>query len=112
MIANSRVGISKAEMYPALRITASGGLNSFKASNWFNIPASLFGTVAAGVVQPILQKKQLKTDYEIAKVRREQSVIAFRQSVLSAVGEVSDALVRIEKLRSEQQIVKNRVELL
>jgi outer membrane protein, multidrug efflux system len=111
-IANAQVGITRANMYPALRITASGGLNSFKASNWFNIPASLFGAVAGGVVQPILQKKQLKTDFEIAKIRREQSVIAFRQSVLSAVGEVSDALVRIEKLRTEQQIVKSRVELL
>jgi len=111
-IANAEVGISRANMYPALRITASGGLNSFKASNWFNIPASLFGAVAGNVVQPLLQKKQLKTDFEIAKIRREQSVIEFRQSVLYAVGEVSDALVRIEKLQTEQNIVKNRVVLL
>jgi NodT family efflux transporter outer membrane factor (OMF) lipoprotein len=111
-VANAQVGIARANMYPALRITASGGLNSFKASNWFNIPASLFGAVAGSVVQPVLQKKQLKTDYEIAKVRREQSVIEFRQSVLYAVGEVSDALVKIEKLQTEQDIVKNRVALL
>jgi multidrug efflux system outer membrane protein len=111
-IANAEVGITKANMYPALRITAAGGLNAFKASNWFNIPASLFGAVTGGVVQPLLQKKQLKTEFEIAKVRREQSVIEFRQSVLSAVGEVSDALVRIEKLGTEQRIVKDRVELL
>ena len=48
--ANANVGINKAEMYPALRITASGGINSFMASNWFNIPASLFGVVAGSVV--------------------------------------------------------------
>jgi outer membrane protein, multidrug efflux system len=111
-VANAQVGITRANMYPALRITASGGVNSFKASNWFNIPASLFGAVAGSVVQPLLQKKQLKTDYEIAKVQREQSVIEFRQSVLSAVGEVSDALVKIEKLQTEQAIVRNRVVLL
>ncbi len=111
-IANAEVGISKANMYPALRITASGGLNSFKASNWFNIPASLFGAAAGGIVQPLLQKKQLKTDYELAKVRREQSVIAFRQSVLNAVGEVSDALVQIEKLTTAEQLVNERVQLL
>ena len=111
-VASAELGIARANMYPALRITASGGLNSFKASNWFNVPASLFGAVAGGVVQPLIQKKQLKTDFEIAKIRREQSVIEFRQSVLSAVGEVSDALVRIEKLRTEQGIVKDRVQLL
>ncbi len=111
-IANAQVGITNANMYPALRITASGGLNSFRASNWFNIPASLFGAVAGSLVQPVLQKKQLRTEYEIAKVRRDQSVIAFRQSVLNAVGEVSDALVEIEKLTTARQMVSERVALL
>ena len=46
-IANANVGIAKANMYPALTITASGGINSFKASNWFNIPASLFTQATA-----------------------------------------------------------------
>ncbi|MBE7172427.1 MAG: efflux transporter outer membrane subunit [Williamsia sp.] len=110
--ANAQVGISKANMYPAVRITAGGGLNSFKATNWFNVPASLFGVVAGGIVQPLFQKKQLKTAYEIAKVDREKTVILFRQSVLNAVGEVSDALVRIEKLKTEQSIATDRVQTL
>ena len=111
-IANAKVGISKAEMYPALRITASGGLNSFKASNWFNIPASLFGIVAGSVVQPLLDHKALKTDYQVAQVEREKTVIQFRQSVLNAVGEVSDALVKIEKLKSQQTTAAERVNTL
>jgi multidrug efflux system outer membrane protein len=99
-------------MYPALTITASGGVNSFRASNWFNIPASLFGTVAGGLTQPIFARKQLKTNYEVAKVERERTVLQFRQSVLNAVGEVSDALVRIEKLKQQQVIAANRVKTL
>jgi NodT family efflux transporter outer membrane factor (OMF) lipoprotein len=112
VIANSKVGISKAQMYPALRITAQGGVNSFKASNWFNIPASLFGVVAGSVVQPLLDHKQLKTDYQVAQVDREKTVLQFRQSVLNAVGEVSDALVKIDKLKSQQTIAANRVNTL
>jgi outer membrane protein TolC len=107
--ANANVGIGKAEMYPALRITASGGINSFKASDWFNIPASLFGIVASSVAQPLLEHKQLKTQYEVAKVEREKTVLQFRQSVLTAVGEVSDALVKIEKLKAQQSIAADRV---
>jgi NodT family efflux transporter outer membrane factor (OMF) lipoprotein len=110
--ANAQVGITKANMYPTISITAGGGLNSFKATNWFNIPASLFGLVAGGIVQPLFQKKQLKTAFEIAKVEREKSVILFRQSVLNAVGEVSGALVRVEKLKTEQGIALNRVQTL
>jgi multidrug efflux system outer membrane protein len=111
-IANAKVGITKAKMYPSLNITANGGLNSFMASNWFNIPASLFGLVAGGVVKPLLAHKQLKTDYEVAQVEREKTVIQFRQSVLVAVGEVSDALVNIDKLKEQQIIATNRVQTL
>jgi multidrug efflux system outer membrane protein len=110
--ANAQVGITKADMYPSLRITAGTGLNAFKATNWFNIPASLFGIVAGSIVQPVLQKKQLKTAFEVAKGEREKAVIQFRQSVLNAVGEVSNALVRIDKIKEEQQIALNRVQTL
>lgn len=112
VIAGAQVGIRKAQMYPALNITASGGLNSFKASNWFSIPASLFGLVAGSVVQPLVEHKLLRTQYEVAEVDRERSVIAFRKSVLVAVGEVSDALVEIEKLKTRQAIASRRVEVL
>jgi multidrug efflux system outer membrane protein len=108
-IANAQVGIAKANMYPTLTITASGGVNSFKSSNWFNIPASLFGTVAGGITQPLFNRKRLKTQYEVAKVDREKTVLQFRQSVLNAVGEVSDALVTIQKLKEQQLVAANRV---
>jgi multidrug efflux system outer membrane protein len=99
-------------MYPTLSISASGGLNSFKATNWFNIPASLFGLAAGGLVQPLIQKKQLSTAYRLAQVDREKTVLEFRQSVLNAVGEVSNAMVRIEKLKTQQQIALERVNTL
>ena len=107
--ANAKVGIAKASLYPSLLITANGGLNSFKASNWFNIPGSLFGMVAGGITQPIFQRKQLKTQYEVALVDREKTVIQFRSSVLTAVGEVSDELVKIEKLKQQYTIADKRV---
>ncbi|MGZ3756461.1 MAG: TolC family protein [Mucilaginibacter sp.] len=110
--ANANVGINKAAMYPALRITASGGVNSFMANNWFNIPASLFGIVAGSVGQPLFQHKQLNTTYKVSEVEREKVVLQFRQSVLNAVGEVSNALVQIEKLKAQQAIVAGRVNTL
>jgi multidrug efflux system outer membrane protein len=112
VIANANVGIDKAAMYPAFRITAQGGVNSFKASNWFNIPSSLFGIVGGSIVQPLLENKLLKTQYQVAKVEREKAVLQFRQSVLNAVGEVSDALVKIEKLKEQQTIAASRVNTL
>ena len=101
--------MAKASLYPSLVITASGGVNSFKASNWFNMPASLFGMVSGGLTQPIMQRGRLKSNLKLAEIDREKTVITFRQSVLNAVGEVSDELTKVEQLKSQYSIAGRRV---
>lgn len=108
--ANARVGVAQGSMYPSLSITANGGLNAFKASSWFTMPASLFGTAAGSLTQPIFQRRQLKTQLEVAKIRRESAVLSFRQSALQAIGEVSDALIRLDKVKSQQEIARRQVQ--
>lgn len=107
--ANANVGMAKAYFYPTLNITAVGGVNSFESSNWFNIPASLFGSVAGGLTAPLLNSKKIRTQYEIAKVEREQKVIQFRQTVIVAVSEVANALVKIEKLKEQYDLANDRL---
>jgi len=111
-MANAKVGITKASLYPALNITAVTGVNSFEFNNWFNIPASLFGSVTGGLTAPLLNSKKLKTQYEVAKVQREQAILQFKQTVLVAVQEVSDALAKIKKQEEQYDIAKQRVEKL
>ena len=110
--ANANVGVAKASMYPSINITAGGGLNSFKASNWFTIPASLFFTLTGSVVQPLLHHRELKTQYEVSEVQKEEAVITFRQSVLNAGGEVVNAMVQLDKLKTQQQISHAQVDTL
>ena len=98
------IHVAKVSMYPGLNITAQGGLNALKAHNWFNIPGSLFGLVAGSVTQPIFNSRQLKTRYEQAKLAADQAELNFKQTVLGAVGEVSDALIRIDKLQEQEQL--------
>lgn len=109
VIANANTAISKAAMYPSLGITATGGVNAFLASNWFSIPASLFVTTVAGITQPLFMQGKLKTQYHVSELEREKTVIAFRQSVVRAAGEVSNALVKVEKIKEQQQIAQTRV---
>ncbi|TDO24799.1 efflux transporter outer membrane subunit [Pedobacter duraquae] len=111
-IANANVGIAKASLYPSVTITASGGVNSFRASNWFNIPASLFGAVAGGLTQPILDRKRITTQVEVAKVEREKAVLQFRGTVLTAVAEVSDELIKTQKLKLQYDVAGSRVRTL
>ncbi|MDR2270022.1 MAG: efflux transporter outer membrane subunit [Sphingobacterium sp.] len=99
---------AKAKMYPSLVISAEAGVNAFKTSNWFNLPASLFGAITGSITQPIFQRRELKTQYELARIEQEKNIMIFKQKVISAAGEVSDALVSIQKLKEKQQITTDR----
>ncbi|QNK62720.1 efflux transporter outer membrane subunit [Pedobacter sp. PAMC26386] len=112
MAANATMGAAQANMYPSLNITASGGVNAFKANKWFDIPGSLFGTVAGGLTQPIFQRRQLKTQFELAKIDKDKSVIEFKRSVINAVTEVTDALIKFDKLKKQRELEESRVNTL
>lgn len=100
------IHVARASMYPNLNITAQGGLNAFKAHNWFNLPGSLFAAATGTIVQPILNGRQLKTRFEQSKIVKDQMELNFKQTMLKAVGEVSDALIQIDKL-DEQLATSN-----
>jgi len=108
-MANAQVGIQKANFYPSLRISAQTGVNAFELSNWFTLPGSIFGNVLGGLTQPILNGRKIKTNYELSLIEREKVIINFRETVLRAVAEVSDAYVKIDKIADQQEVLKNRV---
>jgi len=110
--ANARTGVAQASLYPALTITGTVGLNSFRAYNWFALPASLFYNLAAGLTQPVFQRRQLVTQLEVAQIQRQTALIQFRQSMNNAVNEVSNALVRTQKLQEQEQVATARVQTL
>lgn len=111
-MANAQVGIQRANFYPSLRITAQAGLNAFELSNWFTMPASIFGNILGGLSQPLLNNRKIKTAYQQSLLEREQLILTFRDKVLLAVSEVSDAYVSINKLAAQQEFLEARVQSL
>ncbi len=110
--ANARVGIQQASMYPNINISISGGLNSLTSSNWFSVPASIFGTVAGGITQPILNRRKLRTQYEQALIEREKEVITFRQAVLIGYAQVFDAVKNKEEIEKQYIFALKKEKLL
>jgi len=110
--ANADVAINKAALYPSLVISPEGGWDNYLFKNWFNIPGSLFGMVVGGLTAPVFERKKFKTAYRVSEVDREKTVIQFKQTVLVAVGEVSDALEQRNKLKEQQAVAANRVDTL
>ena len=87
--------VAKASFYPTLKLTASGGLQSVEFEKLFD-PTSFFASIVAGIAQPILNGRQIRTQYEISLSNQEKAFLNYKQSVLNASKEISDALYAID----------------
>jgi len=85
--------VAKSSFYPSLTLTASGGFQSIDIKEWFSAN-SIFANVITGLTQPIFNRRQVKTAFEIAKANQEKAYLQFEQSLLTAGKEVSDALAQ------------------
>jgi multidrug efflux system outer membrane protein len=89
--ASLRIDRARADYFPSLTLTGSLGHASGALSNLASGPALVAG-LAANLLQPIFGLKAIEANVEAAQARREEAVVAYRQTVLSAFREVHDAL--------------------
>ncbi len=82
---------ARAYFYPSVTLTANAGFEALDFKDLFD-PVSFAGNFVGGLVQPIFNKRVNKTRLEIAKAQQEESLINFRNTLLNAGAEVSDAL--------------------
>lgn len=106
---------ARAQFYPTLKITGSGGLQSMDIDHLFSVN-SLFASVVGGLAQPILNRRTIKTNYEVSLANQETAYLNFRKTILTAGKEVSDAIrvfsvqdQYIELKEKELQNYKNSV---
>lgn len=86
-----QVNVARANFYPTLKLTATGGLQTIDIKEWFSAN-SLFANIITGLTQPIFNQRQIRSRYEVAKAQQQQAYVQFEQSLVTAGREVSDAL--------------------
>ncbi len=98
--ANAQIGVAKAAYFPALSLSASGGLESSMLSTLLSWP-SRFWSLGPSLVETIFDGGRRRAATEQATAGWEQSVAAYRQSVLSAFEDVEDNLAALRILAQE-----------
>lgn len=99
---------AKASFYPSITLTS--GLIGYSTTNGlsgFFKPENLFSSIAGGLTQPLFARKQLMTQYKVAKSEQQIALLNFEKTVLSAGQEVSDILYTYEsslKKNKDRQI--------
>lgn len=98
--ANAEIGIAKAQFFPQIALTGSGGGSFGRSSAFSSLMASQVGiwSYGAQVSQPLLTGGALRGNLRLAKSENQQALIVYRQTIQRAFGEVSDALIGYEKL--------------
>lgn len=89
--------VSKKAMYPSLNITGniSADANDFK--NWFaSSPSTWVWNIGAGLLQPVLNNRQLRTNKEVAWKEFQIAEQTFKTTVLNAGMEVSNVVYALE----------------
>lgn len=110
--AHEQFNVATAAMYPQLSLTGVFGSEATGIANWFNLPGSIFWNAVAGLLQPIFNGRTLRTQREIAKLQEDAALLTFKQTLLNAGGEVSNALASMHYLQQQAQFQKEQVEAL
>lgn len=93
--AHEQFNAARAALYPQLMLSGSAGPDAKGLENWFSMPGSLLWNVIGGLTQPIMNGRTLKTQKEIARLQEEEAFLSFKQTLLNAGAEVSNALSSI-----------------
>jgi len=89
--------VSKKAMYPSLTITGNVSADATEFSNWFaSSPSTWVWNLGAGLLQPILNNRQLRTNKEVAWKEYQIAEQAFKTTVLNAGMEVSNVVYALE----------------
>ena len=100
--------IARTNFYPSLALTASGGFQSLELDKLLSVN-SLFATIAGGLTQPILNQRKLKTEKEAALANQERALLEFKNTLLIAGNEVSNALYTYQNESKKMVFRENEV---
>lgn len=103
--------IAKSYFYPAVTISASGGLSNTGLQNFFSA-GSIFGSLAGGITQPVFNRRINKTRLEVARASQEEALLSFKSTLLTAGREVSEAMSAYQSAREKTSTRTKQLESL
>ena len=102
--ANANIGVARAQFFPQLSISASGGVGG---SDWSQIfdPGSRLIYGVGSLTQDIFEGGRLRGQLQLSKETKQEMVLNYEKTIDTAFHDVSNALIAVnkEKATREQQ---------
>ncbi|MCX2576113.1 efflux transporter outer membrane subunit [Pedobacter sandarakinus] len=93
--------VARTYFYPALTLTASGGLNTLQIQNFFD--NSIFYNLVGGLTQPIFAKGANRARLKTAQANQQIAFYDFQQALLTGGQEVSNALYAYQTAAEKEE---------
>jgi NodT family efflux transporter outer membrane factor (OMF) lipoprotein len=101
--ANAQIGVAKAAWFPSATLSASYGLQTATAAQWFTLP-SRFWSIGPALAETIFDGGRRQAAGEQAMAAYDASVANYRQAVLTGFQEVEDNLAALRILEEESLV--------
>ena len=99
--ANAQVGVARAQFFPQLTLSASGGLGGNTFGNLFNTSGqTVYGYGIAS--QPIFEGGRLRGQLQLSERQKQEMVLDYQKAIATAFHDVSNALIAVNKQRAER----------
>lgn len=106
--ATARIGVATAELFPKFTIVGSMGYQSDDFGSLFDW-STRFWSFGPSAVWRLFESGRIQAGVEVQKALQEQDVIIYRQTVLSALQEVENALVASAKEQTHREALVTAV---
>lgn len=97
--ATARVGVAEAQLYPGLRLSGSIGTAAFSVGGLFD---AITGSILAGLDQTLFDGGRLRSQLRSQQAATEGALATYRQSVLTGLEDVENALLSLNAARERQ----------
>ena len=104
--ANAKIGVAKAAFFPAVSINGLAAFQSINSGTWFNWSSRLW-SVGPDIELPLFTGGLNRANLAVARAAYNQQVATYRQTVLTAFGQVEDELAA-QKLLADEWDAQNQ----
>jgi outer membrane protein, multidrug efflux system len=107
--ANADITVARAALFPSIQLTGSGGYSSAALSGLIS-PMNQVYAFSAGLTQPIFHAGALRAQVALNNARYTELLADYHKTVISAFGNVEDALVAAQQSLDQQNRQQQAVE--
>jgi len=107
--ANAQIGVARAQFFPNLSISGSGGVGGDSLSSIFDTSGKTIYGIGT-LTQPLFQGGKLRGQLQLSQETKQEMVLTYQKTIAGAFRDVSNALIALNKQRAYREQQEKLVE--